>query len=149
MAISIATDAIYTYRFLKLLVTPFDKTKAYELGLVDENGKRTDKKVSSSEERAAYNLFHRLVFNIKKVLALAPGGSSRIASYAAALFLLKEQYGIDVDKVLLEADLPQDEKEAIKKRIKEEEIAGTTTADVATKDMPLLKKPLRRKKDLE
>ena len=69
MSVSLVTDTIYTYRFLKLLVTPFEKTKAYELGIVDENGERTDKQITTSEERDAFNLFHRLVFNIKRLNA--------------------------------------------------------------------------------
>lgn len=88
-----AGDLVYTFRFLKLLVTSFDDTEAYKLGLIDENGKRL-KKPQSSNERAAYTPFHRLVFNIKKLIAKAPGGSTKIASYAAALFLLKEKFNI-------------------------------------------------------
>ena len=95
MSFSTVADSIYTYRFLKLLVTPFEKTKAYELGIVDENGKRTDKQITTSEERDAFNLFHRLTFNLKRLLGAFPGGKSRIASYEAALALLKESYGVD------------------------------------------------------
>ena len=32
-------DALVAYRILKLLVTPWKKTKAYELGIIDEKGK--------------------------------------------------------------------------------------------------------------
>ena len=32
-------DALIAYRVLKLLVTPFNKTKAFELGIIDEKGK--------------------------------------------------------------------------------------------------------------
>ena len=32
-------DAVIAYRVLKLLVTPFDKTKAFELGIIDDKGK--------------------------------------------------------------------------------------------------------------
>ena len=32
-------DALIAYRLLKLLVTPFKKTKAYQLGIIDEKGK--------------------------------------------------------------------------------------------------------------
>ena len=32
-------DALIAYRILKLLVTPFNKTKAYALGIIDEKGK--------------------------------------------------------------------------------------------------------------
>lgn len=144
MSISTISDTVYTYRFIKILVTPFEKTEAYELGLIDENGKRTDKQISSSKERSAYTYFHRIVFNIKKLLAMAPGGKSRIASYASALLLLKEEYGIDHNKVLSELSLTESEISEIKKSVEEED--ATTTADVAIKDAPLTKKPLKRKK---
>ena len=32
-------DALIAYRLLKLLVTPFKKTKAYQLGIIDDKGK--------------------------------------------------------------------------------------------------------------
>lgn len=96
-----AGDLVYTFRFLTLLVTPFDKTKAYEAGIIDENGKRI-KSVSKDSEayREYYTPFHRLVFNIKRLMAKAPGGSSRLASYAAALFLIKENYSVSEKKIL-------------------------------------------------
>ena len=34
-----AIDLIITYRVVKMLVTPFNKFKAYELGIIDEKGK--------------------------------------------------------------------------------------------------------------
>ena len=86
-----AGDLVYTFRFLKLLITSFEDTEAYKLGLIDAKGKRI-KKAETSDERAAYTPFHRLVFNIKKLIAKAPGGSTKIASYAAALYLLKEKF---------------------------------------------------------
>ena len=90
-----AGDLYYSFRFVKLLVTPFKETDAFKLGIVDENGSRIkSKKVSSAEEKSAYTTFHRLAFNIKKLLEKIPGGSSRLASYAAALFLLKEKYSL-------------------------------------------------------
>ena len=35
-----AIDLFVTYRFIKLLVTPFDKTPAYKLGIIDKDGQR-------------------------------------------------------------------------------------------------------------
>ena len=32
-------DALIAYRVLKLLVTPFNKTKAFEFGIIDDKGK--------------------------------------------------------------------------------------------------------------
>jgi hypothetical protein len=87
-----AIDAFITFRFLKLLVTPFNKTEAFKLGIIDERGKilRKYKTLERIEERQAYTILHRLVFNVKKLIEKVPGGKSRLASYAAALFLIKE-----------------------------------------------------------
>lgn len=100
-----AGDLVYTFRFLTLLTTPFDKTKAFEFGIIDADGKRNkDFNTNTMEEREAYKNFytpfHRLVFNVKRLMAKAPGGSSRVASYAAALYLIKENYSVSEKKIL-------------------------------------------------
>ena len=43
-----AVDLYLVYSFVKRLATPFNETKAFELGLIDEKGKRL-KKASSKE----------------------------------------------------------------------------------------------------
>lgn len=83
------SDIIFTYSFLKRLVTPFNKTRAYELGIIDERGAKL-KDPKTKEELDSYSTFERLVFNIKKIIERLPGGKSKIASYAAALFLIRE-----------------------------------------------------------
>ena len=88
--LSRAGDLAYTLRFLRLLTTKFEDTTAFKLGVIDKDGKKL-KKAETSEEKSAYNTFHRLVFNLKKLLAKVPGGSSKFASYAAAFFLIKEK----------------------------------------------------------
>ena len=35
-----AIDLFVTYRFIKLLVTPFEKTDAFKLGIIDKEGNR-------------------------------------------------------------------------------------------------------------
>ena len=105
--ISRAGDLVYTFRFLKLLVTPFEKTNAYKLGLIDDEGKKL-RKADTTEEKSAYNAFHRIVFNIKKLIAKVPGGKTRIASYASALFLIKEQNNLsdkNLRKIIEESGL--------------------------------------------
>ena len=55
-----------------------------------------------------YSPFIRLVFNVKKLMAKAPGGSTRIASYAAALYLIKENFSVsekNLRKDLLKAGI--------------------------------------------
>lgn len=96
-----AADLVYTIRFLTLLVTPFDKTTAFELGIIDEKGKKNKNfDMNTKAAKDAYTPFHRLVFNIKRLMGKVPGGSSRIASYAAALYLIKENYSVSEKRIL-------------------------------------------------
>jgi hypothetical protein len=97
-------DAVIAYRVLKLLVTPFDKTKAFELGIIDEKGKvlKKSRDIKNAEERNAYTLLIRFVFNLKKLLAKI-GIRGPLGSAAAAAFaFFKEEYGnnVEVEKVI-------------------------------------------------
>ena len=100
-----AIDLFVTYRFLKLLTTPFEKTEAYKLGIIDENGNRIMQKgikkpqvpLVTSQEKNAYTILHKLVFNIKKIFAKVPGLRTKVGTYAAALFLLKDTFKESVD----------------------------------------------------
>lgn len=88
-----AADLYYSYRFIKILTRPWEEMDAYKLGIIDENGKRIkNKKVTTKEEKAAFTTFHRLVFNIKRLISRVSG--SQLASYASALFLLKEHLSL-------------------------------------------------------
>ena len=104
-----ASDLVYTFRFLRLLTTPFENTTAYKLGIIDEKGKRIKSvKLDTSEKKSAYTPFNRIVYNIKKLLAKAPGGSTKLASYASALFLIKEHYGLskkNIDNILEKSEM--------------------------------------------
>lgn len=100
-----AADLVYTIRFLKLLVTPFDQTEAFKAGIIDADGnKNKDFTLNSTDDREAYRShytpFHRLVFNLKRIMAKAPGGQSVVARYGAALALIKE-HGELSDKNLM------------------------------------------------
>lgn len=86
-------DLVYTLRFLRLLTTKWEDTSAYKLGIINGEGKKV-KKPSTDEEKSAYNTFHRLVFSLKRLLNKVPGGKSSLASYAAALFLIKEELNL-------------------------------------------------------
>lgn len=82
-------DLFLVYQFIKRLSTPFEETKAYELGLIDEKGKRL-KKASTRQEKDAMTYYDRLIFNLKRLIAKA-GIQSKFVTFAAALFLLKEE----------------------------------------------------------
>jgi hypothetical protein len=94
-------DALVAYRVLKLLVTPFNKTKAFALGIIDEKGKvliksKEIKKMGNPERRefrTAYTLLIRFVFNLKRMLGKL-GVRGKIGSAAAAaIAFFKEEYG--------------------------------------------------------
>jgi hypothetical protein len=89
-ALSRSGDLVYTMRFLTLLTTPFEDTGAFKEGHIDSDGERI-KKPKTSKEKEVYNYFHRLVFNVKKLIGKVPGGKKKISSYAAALYLIKEK----------------------------------------------------------
>ena len=97
-------DAVIAYRVLKLLVTPFNRTKAFELGIIDAKGKvlKKSRDISDPKERNAYTLLIRFVFNLKKLLAKI-GIRGPLGSAAAAAFaFFKEEYGnnVEVEKVI-------------------------------------------------
>ena len=104
-------DALVAYRVLKLLVTPFNKTKAFELGIIDAKGKvliksrdlvksfPTNKRVAA---RNSYTLLTRFVFNLKKLLSKVGIRGPIGSSIAAALAFFKEEYGenLEVEKIV-------------------------------------------------
>jgi len=87
-----AIDLFVTYRFVKLLTTPFEKTDAFKMGIIDKDGFRTKKVLYKQTEQSAYTVLHKLVFNIKRIFAKVPGLRTRLGTYAAALFLLKDTF---------------------------------------------------------
>tara|TARA_B100001175_G_scaffold296196_1_gene284926 strand:- start:71 stop:685 length:615 start_codon:yes stop_codon:yes gene_type:complete len=101
-----AIDLFVTYRFLKLLTTPFKKTEAFKLGIIDDNGHRILKpkstepevKLNTTQQKNAYTILHKLVFNIKKLFNKVPGLRTKVGTYAAALFLLKDTFKEHVEE---------------------------------------------------
>ena len=111
--ISRAADTYYTYRLMRTLATKWTEQEAYALGIIDENGKvlRKASSLMTQAEKDSYTLFHRLSFNLKRILESLPFGKARLSSYAAALFLVKEETGLSerhikhlLDKLELEVD---------------------------------------------
>ena len=104
-----AIDLFVTYRFIKLLVTPFEKTEAFKLGVIDKKGNRImpppkngvrqtkPEPLRTIDEKNSYTILHKLVFNIKKIFEKVPGLRTKLGTYAAALFLLKDTFKESVD----------------------------------------------------
>lgn len=112
-----AADLAFTFRFIRMLVLDWKSWDAYKLGIIDEDGKRIkSKRIETDEEKSAYTPFIRLAANTKRLLSKIPGGGSKLGSFAAALYLIKEdqnltdkqlqkileEFGIDSMDILLE-----------------------------------------------
>ena len=86
-------DNVIAYRILTMLVRPFVETDAYRLGIIDSKGKNLIKPSElNSDQKDAYTVLHRLVFNMKKIINRLPGGENKLKSIVSALFLIKEYY---------------------------------------------------------
>ena len=64
-------DTLIVFRILKLLVTPWNKQKAYQLGFIDAKGKRIKHNEDGTRnvpftkiEKGSLTMLHRLVFNL-------------------------------------------------------------------------------------
>jgi len=96
-----AIDALIAFRLVKLLVTPFNKTKAFKLGIIDEKGKvliksRQINKLpfpQRTESRKAYTMLIRFVFNLKRLLRKVGIRGPIGSATAAAIAFFKEEYG--------------------------------------------------------
>ena len=62
-----AIDLFVTYRFIKLLTTPFEKSEAFKLVIIDKDGNRIKApkstkpavELATSEQKAAYTILHK------------------------------------------------------------------------------------------
>ena len=87
-------DFYVLYSIVKRLSTPFTEWKAYKVGLIDDKGNfLIDKDKRTDEQKSSMTYFDIFVMNLKKILQKIPGGNSKIATYAAALWLLREDEG--------------------------------------------------------
>ena len=90
-------DLFLVFNFIKRLSTPFNKWDAYKLGIIDEKGNQLIKRkdFTKRDQKDAFGIFDIMITKLKRLLEKVPGGKSRIGSYAAALYLIKEQQSIE------------------------------------------------------
>jgi len=86
-------DLYLVYRVLRQLTTPFENWEAYKTGVIDAEGNLIKKAYDrrTAEEQESFTKFDLLMLKLKKVLGVLPFGKTKLASYAAALFLIKEE----------------------------------------------------------
>jgi hypothetical protein len=144
-----------------MLVTNFQDTEAFKLGIIDAKGKNIRKATTlqTPQERDAYTYLNRLVFNMKKIINKIPGGENRIKSLVAALWLVKEQYESgnrstammqekfdNIMKMLDNRVSLVEEEIIVKKFLDEEGVANVTGAAVSTDQPKIYPKDVKKYK---
>ena len=85
------TDLYLTYSLVRRLTLAFEDWPAFKKGVIDKDGNiLVPKDKRTGDQKDAFRTYDVLILNMKKLLAKIPGGSSKFATYAAALFLIKE-----------------------------------------------------------
>jgi hypothetical protein len=132
------------FQFVRELTKDWEEMEAYDLGIIDADGKilKKQKDLQSSEEKAAYTFFHRLIWNLKRLLDKTPGGKSKIKNYAAAMALLKENEDL-IRQHFKRSFFGDEYNQAL--TLYEETV--NVTSGVAKIDMPLFGKKKKKKKD--
>lgn len=97
-------DSIIAFRILNMLVTPFENTEAFRLGIIDAKGKELKpmRDLNTVEERDAYTLLHRLVFRLKRIINKVPIENKKLVSLAAAYSLVREELNNGKESMNLE-----------------------------------------------
>ena len=100
-------DIFMVYQFLKRLATPFEKWDAYKAGVIDKQGNIIMKKRDRStlEQKKSFKIFDLMILKLKRLLGKVPGGKTKLASYAAALWLIKEDWESKTEEQLLSEDI--------------------------------------------
>ena len=94
-------DNYYSWKFIYLLTQKWEDTDAFKLGIIDDSGKQLKKirQLKTSEEKASYTKFHKLVYKLKVMLEKVPFAKSTVGRYATAILLIKEELKTDTKYV--------------------------------------------------
>ena len=88
-------SAFTVYKFIKRIITPFNKMDAYKLGIIDSKGNFLKKysDLKSEKERRAGSMFNRLVINLKKIIKKVPDPKlkAQLTTLPTAVVLVKEE----------------------------------------------------------
>ena len=106
MASTSVVDLFVVYQFIRRLATPFNKWDAYKKGVIDERGNIILKpNERDRQQKDSFKIFDVMILKLKRLLEKIPGGKTRLASYAAALYLVKEDWEHKTEEqVLLESN---------------------------------------------
>ena len=94
-------DIYLVYRILRRLTQPFTEWEAYKQGVIDDEGnilKKFNDRLTV-QEKESFTKFDLLILKLKKLLGAIPLGKTKLASYAAALWFLKEEKRLTEDNL--------------------------------------------------
>lgn len=129
-----AMDAVYAYKFIRLMQKPFTEWSAFQAKIIDEKG-TVLKRPSSPEEKASYTAFHASVRSIKRMMSTVPGlagiGSMMSAwSAVASRYNITESEAQEIYKAIpLFEDMVAGDSGGNAQNI----ASGTTTGDITNK----------------
>jgi hypothetical protein len=88
-------NTIIAYNIIRDLTVPFNRTDAFKLGVIDKDGNflLKQKDMTREQRNSVPSILTILAWNIKKILSKIGIGRSSIASFATALYLLREEIG--------------------------------------------------------
>lgn len=146
-------DNLIAFRILTMLVTPFEDTLSYNLGVIDNEGNALKRiKNMSQKERDNYTMLHRLVFRLKKIMAKIPIINNRLGNLATAYFLvrectqnnrttinLEEQY-VDLLKNINKHNIVLLDEEILIEKFFNEEVPTNATGVAVKTDEPVIRK---------
>ena len=106
MASTGAVDIFMVYQFLKRLAMPFTRWDAYKQGVIDKDGKiLIPKNKRDFKQNQSLKVFDVMILKLKRLLGKVPLGKSKIASYAAALWLIREYDETKSEEQVLKEDV--------------------------------------------
>tara|TARA_R100001163_G_C5060222_1_gene196995 strand:- start:282 stop:779 length:498 start_codon:yes stop_codon:yes gene_type:complete len=106
MASTGAVDIFMVYQFLKRLAMPFTRWDAYKQGVIDKDGNiLIPKNKRDFKQNQSLKVFDVMILKLKRLLGKVPLGKSKIASYAAALWLIREYDETKSEEQVLSEDI--------------------------------------------
>lgn len=91
---------------IKDMAKKWTSFKAYELGIIDNNGKLL-RSPQTQEEKDSYDLYTKFIINLKRIIQKFTGSNISI-NMLASMYLLKEGYAKDeVELFIKKIDLPK------------------------------------------
>ena len=125
-------DLYLVYRILRRLTQPFTDWEAYKQGVIDDEGnilKKADDRMTF-DEKESFTKFDLLILKLKKLLGTIPFGKTKLASYVAALWFLKEEKRLTEDNLQEEFEkFCIKEKMLTEAKVVKHELAGYVVID--------------------